>query len=125
MIFCLSRSPVALSCVNFAERTEPARTGRHNPNSRALLLKRSLWTLALALAGVASLSWLVLGAHRGWTRTSVPVKIVDEITGIQGIEYRKRFVPGVDFLGAALLGAGILAGLSMLVPKPPTQSNQP
>jgi hypothetical protein len=39
---------------------------------------------------------------------------VDEVTGIEGVTYEKRFVPGVDFLGAAFLCASILAGLSFL-----------
>ena len=68
--------------------------------------------LALALFALALTTWLVAGANRGWTKTSVPVKKLDEVTGLEGIEYQKRFVPGVDFLGAAALGAGLLAGLS-------------
>jgi len=75
---------------------------------------------------VAGALWLARGAHRGWTQTSVPVKTLDEVTGLQGIDYRPRFVPGLDFLGAALLGAGLLAGASLLFqPKPPTPPIQP
>jgi hypothetical protein len=59
--------------------------------------------------------WLATGAHWGWTKTSVPVKRTDEVTGITVDDYQKRFVPGVDFLGAALLGSGILAGASLLL----------
>jgi hypothetical protein len=62
--------------------------------------------------------WLGTGAHRGWTQTSVPVKTVDEVTGIEGIDYEKRLVPGLDFLGAVLFGAGFLAGTSFLIRKP-------
>ncbi len=76
-------------------------------------MKRTFRLLALVLAVAAALVWLGLGANRGWTRTSVPVKTLDEVTGIEGIQYRKRFVPGMDFLGTALLGAGILAGASL------------
>jgi hypothetical protein len=76
-------------------------------------MQRTLRFLALALAMVAALAWLVLGANRGWTRTSVPVKTVDEVTGIEGIQYRKQFVPGLDLLGGALAGAGLLAGASL------------
>lgn len=69
-----------------------------------------------AVAGVmlllALVIWGMTGANRGWTKTSVPVARTDEITGITVNDYQKAFVPGVDFLGAALLGAGILAGLS-------------
>ena len=77
-------------------------------------MKRILQTLAVAVVLTAGLFWLAGGAHRGWTRTSVPVKSVDEVTGIEGIAYKKQFVPGVDFLGAAVLGAGVLAGASLL-----------
>ena len=62
--------------------------------------------------------WLATGANRGWTKTSVPVKRTDEVTGITVDEYKKRFVPGADFLVAASLASGILAGASFLIPKP-------
>ena len=64
--------------------------------------------------------WLGTGTNRGWTKTSVPVKRTDEVTGITLDDYQKRLVPGVDFLGAALLGSGILVGASFLVRKPQT-----
>ena len=70
--------------------------------------------LALALLVGAVATWLATGANRGWTKTSEPRKILDEVTGIEGIRYEKRFLPGVDLLGAALLGAGVLAGVSFL-----------
>ncbi len=77
-------------------------------------MKRTFRMLALVLATVAALAWLGLGANRGWTRTSVPVKTVDTVTGIEGIEYHKQFVPGLDLLAGAFLGSGILAGVSLL-----------
>jgi hypothetical protein len=76
-------------------------------------MKRTLRILALALAVVAIVGWVALGANRGWTRTSEPVKSVDQVTGIEGVEYRKKFVPGVELLGGALLGASVLAGASL------------
>jgi hypothetical protein len=76
-------------------------------------MKRTLRSLALVLAAAATLAWMGLGANRGWTRTSVPVETLDEVTGIEGIEYHKQFVPGLDFLAGSLLGAGILAGTSL------------
>ena len=75
-------------------------------------MKVLLRTLALVLALTAGLLWLGLGANRGWTRTSEAVKMLDEVTGIEGIVYRDRFVPGVDFLAGALAGAVVLAGAS-------------
>lgn len=71
--------------------------------------------LALALALTAAATWFATGANRGWTKTSMEKKIVDEVTGIEAITYEKRFVAGLDFLGLALLGAGALAGTSFLI----------
>jgi hypothetical protein len=88
-------------------------------------MKRILRSLALLVAIIAALGWLTLGANTGWTRTSVPVKTVDDVTGIEGISYRSQFVPGVDLLGSALLGAGLLATASLLFRKQqPKQSEQ-
>jgi hypothetical protein len=75
-------------------------------------MKRTLCILALVVALAAVSIWLATGASRGCTRTSVPVKTVDQVTGIEGIEYRKQFVPGVDFLAGTLLGAALLGGAS-------------
>ncbi len=72
---------------------------------------------ALGLALLASGIWLATGAHRGWTRTSVPKNTVDEVTGIESVTYENRFVAGVDFLGASWLGAGALTGLSFFFRK--------
>ena len=77
-------------------------------------MSKTLRILALVLALAAAGTWLATGGNRGWTKTSVPVKTVDEITGLEAINYELRFLPGLDFLGAALLGASLLAGGSFL-----------
>jgi hypothetical protein len=77
-------------------------------------MKRLLQILAAAIVLGGLVTWLALGANRGWTKTSVPVTAVDEITGIESTSYEDRFVPGVDFLGGAVLTGGLLAGLSLL-----------
>ena len=77
---------------------------------RKSLLRAVAAILIMAAAGI----WLAAGANRGWSKTSVPVKRTDEVTGITVDDYQKHFVPGIDFLGAALLGSGILAGASLL-----------
>jgi len=79
-------------------------------------MKRTLRVIALALVAGAIAFWAAAGANRGWTKTRVPRKIVDEVTGLEGIQWQNRFVPGVDFLGAALLGAGVLTGISLFIP---------
>ena len=77
-------------------------------------MKKGLRIVAVILAVGSLAFWVAAGANRGWTKTSVPRKMVDEVTGIEGVSYEKHFVPGVDFLGAALLGAGVLMGASLL-----------
>lgn len=52
-------------------------------------------------------AWLVAGANTGWTRTQEQVKVVDDVTGIEGVEWRPVFRPGIDVLAlAAVVGAG-------------------
>lgn len=77
-------------------------------------MKRNLRIVALFLLLAAVGYWAATGANRGWTKTSVPTTIVDEVTGIEGVRYEKKFVPGVDFLAVAVIGAGVLAGASFL-----------
>ena len=77
--------------------------------------------LALTVAAVGF--WAAAGANRGWSKTSVPKKSLDEVTGIEGVTYEDRFVPGVDLLGAAVLGAGILTGISFLFRNNATRTN--
>lgn len=77
-------------------------------------MKRIIRLLALVLALGAVIWWVAAGANRGWTKTSIPNTTVDEVTGIEAIAYEKGFVPGLDILGAALLGAGVLAAVSVL-----------
>jgi len=79
-------------------------------------MKRALRIIAAVLVVGVIAFWAATGANRGWTKTRVPKKVVDEVTGLEGIRWQDKFVPGVDFLGAALLGAGVLAGISFFVP---------
>lgn len=76
-------------------------------------MKRILKIFALLVALSAVTTWLVTGANRGWTKTSVAVKTLDPVTEIEGITYQKKFLPGVDFLGAAFGGAVLIAGASL------------
>lgn len=78
-------------------------------------MKRALQILAAVLAVATLTTWAALGASRGFTKTERQIKTVDEVTGIEGINYEKKFQPGLDFLGAGLIGAGVLAGASLFV----------
>jgi hypothetical protein len=76
-------------------------------------MKKNLRILA-AIVVLGSVGfWAATGANRGWTKTSVAKRTLDETTGIEGITYEKKFVPGLEFLGSALFGAGVLAGISL------------
>jgi hypothetical protein len=66
----------------------------------------------IALGGLGF--WLAAGANTGWTKNRVPKKTMDEVTGIEGVTYEERFVPGVDFVGATVLGAAAVAGISFV-----------
>jgi hypothetical protein len=77
-------------------------------------MKKSLRIFAAILLLGAVGFWAAAGAHRGWTKTSVPRKTLDDVTGIEGVTYEKKFVPGVDFLAAAGIVAGIFAGASFI-----------
>lgn len=81
------------------------------PMKNVLLLLAAL--CAVAVLGV----WFALGAHTGWTKTSVAIQKVDPVTEISYAEYENRFVPGVDFLAAGLIGSGLLGAAGLLLSK--------
>jgi len=78
-------------------------------------MTRSLNILALLVVLSAVGVWFAMGANRGWTKTSAPVKTVDEITGIEAITYEDRFQPGLDFLGGGVAAGGALAAVALLI----------
>lgn len=90
-------------------------------------MKKALRILALVVALGAAITWVVTGAHIGWTTTSQAVKVSDPVTGLEGVEYHPHFQAGVDFLGAAGVGAIVLLGLSFLFRSKPKSnpSNNP
>jgi hypothetical protein len=77
-------------------------------------MKTGLRLLAVVVVLAAITYWAAAGANRGWTKTLIPVKVRDEITGIDGVTYQKKFVPGVDFLAVAGGAAIVVAGVSFL-----------
>lgn len=85
-------------------------------------MKRKLRLSALLLLLAATSWWGATGFNRGFTKTSVPVPVVDEITGIESVDYEQRFVPGIDFLGVSAAGAFLLAGASCLCRKPKSRA---
>jgi hypothetical protein len=77
-------------------------------------VKSALRLLALAILMGAIGYWAAAGANHGWTKTSVPIKTVDDVTGIEGVTYEKKFIPGVEFLAVAVAASVLCAGLSFL-----------
>lgn len=80
-------------------------------------MRKILQIIALLIALATVVIWLATGANRGWTKTEVAVKTLDPVTEIEGISYEKKFLPGVDFLGAAFGGAALLAVASFFFRK--------
>ena len=80
-------------------------------------------TLLRAVAAVIAVGvvgfWCFAGMNRGWTKTSVAHKEKDPVTEIEVDRYEKKFVPGVDFLGAGLAVAVLAGGCSYLFRKKP------
>lgn len=56
--------------------------------------------------------WALKGADTGWTKTTESRMEVDPVTEMEYPVIEDRFVPGVDFLGGALLCAAVLFGIS-------------
>ena len=73
-----------------------------------------IFAVLCAVAVIAC--WFSLGAHVGWTHTLAPVKKSDPVTEIEFTDYEARFVPGVDFLCAGLLGAAAIFALTLAIP---------
>ncbi|HEX4264206.1 MAG TPA: hypothetical protein VH597_07690 [Verrucomicrobiae bacterium] len=77
-------------------------------------MKTGLRVIAVVVVLAAVAYWAAAGANRGWTKTLIPVKVRDDITGIDGVTYQKKFVPGVDFLAIAVGTAIVATGVSFL-----------
>lgn len=75
-------------------------------------MKTVLRSLALILFLGAIGYWAAAGANRGWTKTSVPKTIHDDITGLDGVTYEKKFVPGVELLALAIAVSAVFVGAS-------------
>ena len=78
-------------------------------------MRTKLRVVAVLLALVVAAAWFFGGPNLGWTKTSVVEKIKDPVTELEVNRYVQRFVPGVDFLGAGLLAAAGLAGVSFFL----------
>ena len=78
-------------------------------------MRATLHVLAATLLIAALAWWWQAGSNKGWTKTSVQVWKYDEITEISYPETVKRFVPGAEFLAAAVVGSALLSGTGFLL----------
>ncbi len=80
-------------------------------------MARCLQIFAVVCALAVATTWFLLGAHTGWSQTKIPQKQVDPVTEIEFTTYTDGFVPGVDFLGAGLVGSVALFAFGIIVAK--------
>jgi hypothetical protein len=78
-----------------ATSTEPAPSG----TAAWRILFRML---AGFMALFAFAFWAAAGWNKGWTKTQIAVKQIDEITGIEFVTYKDHFMPGVELFSLAL-----------------------
>jgi hypothetical protein len=83
-------------------------------SNKVVVLLRALAALS-AVAIVAC--WISLGAHMGWSQTRIPVQRTDAVTATTFTDYEERFLPGLDFLVAGLLGSAAIFALPLVLPK--------
>ena len=78
-------------------------------------MRQKLRVAAALLAFLCVAGWIVLGANRGWTRTTQTRMELDPVTEIEFPVVEKRFSPGVELLAAGLSISAALAGVSLFV----------
>jgi hypothetical protein len=86
-------------------------------------MRRGIEILAALLAIVTVSLWFAKGANPGWTKNRIQVKTIDPVTEIEQVEWEDKFVPGLDFLGGGLAGAGALTVGSLFLRKHTKQQN--
>ena len=80
-------------------------------------MRTALRLAALFIALVTLVLWLFGGPNMGRTRMSEAVKVNDAVTGRESVASETGFLPGIDFLAAGLVGAGLVFGMSFLTRK--------
>lgn len=68
------------------------------------------WVM-IGFALTSLLTWAGTG-FQIWTKTKVPVEVVDELFGTISIEWQNKFVLGLDIAGSTIL---IAAGIGLIL----------
>jgi hypothetical protein len=64
--------------------------------------------------------WAAAGWNRGWTKDKIAAPKLDEVTGIEYVEFQDHFVPGIDFLTLGSCIGIAIAGSTFFFRKKPT-----
>jgi hypothetical protein len=75
-------------------------------------MKRALRAVGLFVWVTGIVVWTLLGANRGWTKTSVQVRRIDPVTEQDIVTWEKRFLPGLEFLAGTVFAGGLLFAFS-------------
>lgn len=105
---------------HFPNPPEPCKKTRFLLHSRLngnTLVRTYLRIAAILVAVVITAVWFCGGPNLKWTKNRVGHQEKDPVTELEVTVYEDRFVPGVDFLGAGLFAASILAGVSFFFKK--------
>ena len=88
--------------------------------------RRILQAASLVVAFGALVVWLATGASRKvWNASTVEVRTLDEVTGIEQITNVKKFQPGLVFLFGAWAGGAVLACSALLFRNKPKTNSAP
>jgi hypothetical protein len=99
--------------------SQPAPATESSPASTGVPAWRILFRmLAGFFALFAFAYWAAAGGNKGWTKTQIPVKQVDEVTGIEFVTYQDHFMPGVELFGLALIFSLALFAVTFIRRKP-------
>ncbi len=80
-------------------------------------MKRALQILAVVLA-VATVSWWAAkGANTKFTKNRIQVTVIDPVTELPDHKWQEVFIPGIEYLGGGLIGAGALFVGSLFIRK--------
>ncbi len=83
------------------------------------IVRTKLRVAALLLALIVIVCWFFGGPNLGWSKDSVAHKYKDPVTELEVDMPEKRYVPGIDFLAAGVVLAGLLAVGSFFFAKAP------
>ncbi len=99
--------------------SQPAPATESPPASTGVPAWRILFRMLAGFFAIFAFAyWAAAGWNKGWTKTQIPVKQLDEVTGIEFVIYKDHFSPGVELFGLALLFCLALFAITFIRRKP-------